>query len=137
MLDNFTFNSFELYTSNVFTQLQDCDSSLDSIVPSCFSPLHASSSHPSSQIRKAFRQRLSESDSSSRLTEGTSTTSENVVVPEQTDLRSMQSWNIKPDLICGTETWLRGVKPGHDPEKNSIKTSEVLPPNYTVLVVVY
>ena len=24
---------------------------------------------------------------------------------------------IKPDLICGTKSWLRGVKPGKDPEK--------------------
>ncbi|KAH3871246.1 hypothetical protein DPMN_034440 [Dreissena polymorpha] len=23
---------------------------------------------------------------------------------------------IKPDLICGTESWLRGVKPGADPD---------------------
>ena len=39
---------------------------------------------------------------------------------------------VKPDLICGTESWLRGVKPGKDPDKNAIKSSEVFPPSYTV-----
>ena len=35
----------------------------------------------------------------------------------------------KPDLVCGTESWLRGIKPGQDPAKNSIKSSEVFPRN--------
>ena len=24
---------------------------------------------------------------------------------------------VKPDLICGTESWLKGVKPGKEPSK--------------------
>ena len=39
---------------------------------------------------------------------------------------------VKPDLICGMEYWLRGIKPGKDPEKNTIKSSEVFPPGFTV-----
>ena len=39
---------------------------------------------------------------------------------------------VKPDLICGTESWLKGIKPGKDPDKNTIKSSEVFPPGYTV-----
>ena len=38
---------------------------------------------------------------------------------------------MKPDLICGTESWLRGIKPGRDPEKNTIKSSEVFPHGFT------
>ena len=34
---------------------------------------------------------------------------------------------VKPDLICGTESWLKGVKPGKEPAKNTIKTSEIFP----------
>ncbi|WAR07916.1 hypothetical protein MAR_017874, partial [Mya arenaria] len=39
---------------------------------------------------------------------------------------------IKPDLICGTESWLKGVKPGKDPDKITIKSSEIFPPELTV-----
>ena len=39
---------------------------------------------------------------------------------------------MKPDLICGTESWLRVIKPGKDPEKNTIKSREVFPHGFTV-----
>ena len=38
----------------------------------------------------------------------------------------------KPDIVCGTESFLRGVKPGKDPEQNSIKSPEIFPPEYNV-----
>ncbi|XP_071506791.1 uncharacterized protein [Diadema antillarum] len=34
------------------------------------------------------------------------------------------------DIICGTESWLSGIKPGKDPEHNAIKSSEVFPPTH-------
>ena len=34
---------------------------------------------------------------------------------------------IKPYLICGTESWLKGIKPGSDPDKNAIKNCEIFP----------
>ena len=37
---------------------------------------------------------------------------------------------VKPDLVCATETWLNGVKPGKPPVTNAIKSSEVFPPDY-------
>jgi hypothetical protein len=37
----------------------------------------------------------------------------------------------KPDIICGTESWLRGQKPGKNPTKDAIKSSEIFPNNYT------
>ena len=26
---------------------------------------------------------------------------------------------VKPDLICGTESWLKGIRPGKEPSKNA------------------
>ncbi|CAC5376108.1 unnamed protein product [Mytilus coruscus] len=36
----------------------------------------------------------------------------------------------KPDIICGTESWLKGVKPGKNPTQGAIKSSEVFPENF-------
>ena len=37
---------------------------------------------------------------------------------------------MKPDLICGTESWLKGIRPGKEPSKNAIKSSEIFPDDY-------
>ena len=37
---------------------------------------------------------------------------------------------MKPDLVCGTESWLRGVKPGKPPAQEAVRSSECFPPNY-------
>ncbi|XP_071486387.1 uncharacterized protein [Diadema antillarum] len=39
---------------------------------------------------------------------------------------------VKPDIICGTESWLQGIKPGLDPGKDAIKNSEVFPSSYQI-----
>jgi hypothetical protein len=39
---------------------------------------------------------------------------------------------LKPDIFCATESWLNGVKPGVNPTKDAIKSSEIFPPNYNV-----
>ena len=39
---------------------------------------------------------------------------------------------IKPDIICGSESWLKGVKPGKPPTNDAIKNSEIFPENYNV-----
>ena len=38
----------------------------------------------------------------------------------------------KPDIICATESWLKGVKPGVNPTKDAIKSCEIFPRNYNV-----
>ncbi|CAC5401490.1 TAF3 [Mytilus coruscus] len=38
---------------------------------------------------------------------------------------------IKPDNICGKESWLKGEKPGKTNTKDAIKFSEVFPDDYT------
>ena len=37
---------------------------------------------------------------------------------------------IKPDIVCVTETWLHGKKPGENPSPDWIKDSEIFPSNY-------
>jgi hypothetical protein len=37
----------------------------------------------------------------------------------------------KPDIIISTESWLEGIKPGENPTKDAIKSSEIFPSNYT------
>ncbi|CAC5356351.1 unnamed protein product [Mytilus coruscus] len=37
----------------------------------------------------------------------------------------------KPDIICGTESWLKGEEPRKNPTKDTIKSSEVFPEGYT------
>ena len=44
----------------------------------------------------------------------------------------MKQHYLKPDIICATESWLKGVKPGVNPTKDAIKSSEIFPPNYNV-----
>jgi hypothetical protein len=39
----------------------------------------------------------------------------------------------KPDLVCGTESWMRGVKSGRPPTQDAMKSSEFFPPNYVAL----
>ena len=39
---------------------------------------------------------------------------------------------VKSDLICGTESWLRGMKPGKEPSKSAIKTCEIFPKDYVI-----
>jgi len=39
---------------------------------------------------------------------------------------------IKPDIVCGTESWLKGVRPTwRDPTGDQIKSCEIIPDNYT------
>ena len=38
---------------------------------------------------------------------------------------------IKPDIVCGTESWLHGIQPEKTPATNATGSSEVFPPGYT------
>ena len=198
-VDSFTFNSFELSTSNVYNPLMHLDSTIDSITSSCFSPLHASSPHsydtkktehhselPTSNVYNPLIHLDSTIDSitsscfsplhasspysydtkktkhhstrsqhvnrtplriSSKTDNSTSTSTDQIPIKSAnirlltvnccSVMRNRSEFTaaleyIKPDLICGTESWLRGIKPGKDPERNCIKTSEAFPESLTV-----
>ena len=40
--------------------------------------------------------------------------------------------SLKPDIVCGTESWLKGIKPGENPKRGAIKSNEMFPQNYNV-----
>ena len=140
-VDSFTFNSFELYTSNVFTSLSEVDSLFDSITSSCFSPLHSSS--PQSTTPRPRHTHRPSTVSSTHYSQESNSSMKDEVPPRSKNLRLLTvnycgirtnraEFNtateyVKPDLICRTESWLRGIKPGKDPYKNAIKSSEVFP----------
>ena len=148
-MDSFTFNSFELFTSNIFTPLTDLDTTFESVASSSFSQLHTSSPQTAwTNPRRRRRQTSTDSSiSSSRATDRSSKTQAKFSM-KSTNLRllTVNCCGIrtnkaefaaaldytKPDLVCGTESWLCGIKPGQDPAKNTIKSSEVFPPEYTI-----
>ena len=141
--DSFTFRSYETQTSNFFEPLSCLDSTLDSV----FSPLHTSSP-------KDFRNLVTSKSAATLSTNRSKTKSgsghSNVFekLPAKQNLRIMTincrslkennaefkaSINyIKPDIICGTESWLRGIKPGKNPTHDAIKNSEIFPENYNI-----
>ena len=48
---------------------------------------------------------------------------------KSTELKAALNY-IKPDVVCGTESWLKGFKPGKSPTPDAILSSEVFPSHY-------
>ena len=145
-IDSFTFNSYELNTSNVFFPLSENENTIDSLISTePFSPLHFSSPiikrSSSSSLCTSSYIGLAASQGST-----ISNTSEAAFLPKKTNLRLLtvnccsirehkQEFTAcvnytKPDIICGTESWLKGIKPGKEPSRSAIKSCEVFPDNY-------
>lgn len=147
--DTFTFNSFELSCYNSFSPLSGVGSphSLNSFNSAyTFSPKHASSPNPChSNSHKSTSQSFSNSSSSSPncsskncpfdLPKKTNLRILNVncqsVVNKRAELLTTLQY-IKPDIVFGTESWLRGVQPGKPPSTTRIASSEVFPDDYNV-----
>ena len=145
-VDTFTFHSYELHTSNFYSPLSGSELSMDSITSSApFSPLHTSSPHTNirnSKNKSRLRVRSSTSANDSKISDKPPSD----FLPKQTNIRlltvnccSIREHKsefvasldyVKPDIICGTESWLKGVKPGKEPSKHAIKTSEIFPDDY-------
>ena len=51
---------------------------------------------------------------------------------EKTSELSAWIYYIKPDKVYGTESHLNGIKPGKEPDKNEIKSSEKFPHHYNM-----
>ena len=139
-VSSFTFHSFELNTSNMFDPLSQIDSVSTDMV---FSPLYASS--PSTRTNQHSRSRRSQPSSTSRPEQITNTSSL-FSVSEKKNLRIMNvncrsirsksseflaALNyIKPDIVCGTESCLKGMKPGKPTAPDAIGSGEVFPSSY-------
>ncbi|CAC5371135.1 unnamed protein product [Mytilus coruscus] len=133
-----TFHSYELNTSNYYDPLTH-NSTFESITLNAFSPLKASSPKGINSMNN----NTSKSNKSKNRTN-----SSNVFnIPKKQNLRiltlncrsikdktsefSAAVNYIKPDIICGTQSWLKGEHPGKKPTKDAIKSNEVFPENYT------
>ncbi|CAG2231239.1 unnamed protein product [Mytilus edulis] len=69
---------------------------------------------------------------SSNLTQSTNSTNSNVLkLPPKAELSASIHY-IKPDIICGTESWLKGIKPGKPMKTDAIKSAEVFPENFKI-----
>ena len=140
--DSFTFRSYDLDNTNFFAPLQSL-SSIDSFHSSVnFSP------HRASSPRLADHTPKSPSPQSPTNKIDQSSTSSVFELPKKRNLRILnvncQSISLKtqelaavleytkPDVVCGTESWLHGIQPGKNPTPNHIKSSEIFPSNYNV-----
>jgi len=135
-VDSFTFNSYELTTTNFFTPLSNLDSTFEYVTSACFSPIHTNS--PRSTTNNSRQQQPHISYDTDQLPQQGKILSNmsheecqfRLLTINCCGLRTNRSEfqaaveYVKPDGICGTESWLKGVKPGKDPEKNAIKTSK-------------
>lgn len=140
-ITSFTFHSFELSSYNPFHPLSELESTFDSFTSaSVFSPLHISSpvdrAHTLNTHKSAPRPSSSISTDTTSLfmaSEKRNLRIMNIncrsVVGKRAELQAAMNY-IKPDIVCGSESWLKGVKPGKPPSQDAIQSSEVFPPNY-------
>jgi hypothetical protein len=128
----------------MFSPLSRSNITIDSdIKTSVFSPVHASSPI----IPK--RNREDKTNSNTSTIHSTESTSSSVLkIPPKSNLRIMTVDcrsvvdkkaelaacinYTKPDIICGTESWLTGIQPGKPTREDVIKSSEVFPENFKI-----
>ena len=134
-VDSFSFHSYDL-DSNYYSPIQDQNITLES-VNSVFSPLKASSprlSDRSGSVRTNSSKSHSESSNTSlKLPHKRNLRTININCRSIRDKASEFTAALdylKPDIVCGTESWLSGYKPGSNPAQNAIKSSEIFPPEY-------
>ena len=127
-VDSFTYRSFELYTTNMFLPLSHIDDTMESIKSTCaFSPLHTSSPrNKSNNNTKEARNSSTPNIRNGSKRDNSNSTTNIFSVPNKLNLRimTMNCRSIrdkksefaalvnyaKPDIIIGTESWLKGIK---------------------------
>jgi hypothetical protein len=139
-VDTFTFNNYEINNSNYYDPIKDFEGTLASITSTTASkPLQTSSPKQTNEHKSTSVNNSSHGTNHSSYAQS----SEVYNLPAKQNLRIL---NIncrsirdkkpeleavvnytKPDIICGTELWLKGVKPGQNPTKDAIKSSEIFP----------
>ena len=137
----FSFHSYELETTNMFSPITDQNLTLDSLnSSSVFSPINTSSPVTDTKRRSRHKTRsIRQPSSTSLLFPNPSPTRQNLriltvncrsIANKKSELAAAVNY-IKPDIICGTESWLHGMQPGKSPSLDHIKSAEVFPDNYT------
>ena len=140
-VSSFTYHSYEIENVSYYEPLNTTKSFLDSFT-SQFSPLKTSSPKSAQNNSKSHRKEPN-STNKSRIE---STSIPNLppkrnlrilavncrsIKDKTSELKAVINYT-KPDIVIGTESWLKGVKPGENPTTNAIKSSEVFPNNYTL-----
>ena len=142
-VSSFNFHHYELTSPNTYEPLSDLEVSP---IPdqSNFNPTYFSSPTSNSNLKQRLFSNRTNSDSTIYSRSENSTQ----LLPPKTNLRIMTA-NCrsifdkkseleiaidysKPDVIIGTESWLRGIKPGQPIGKSAIKNCEVFPDHYQV-----
>ena len=137
-VDTFTFHSYDL-DPNYYSPIQDQNITLES-VSSVFSPLKASSprDRKNSDRTRSVHDSVSKSHSQSSYSLPKVPTKKNLrilnvncrsIKDKSAEFTAALSY-LKPDVVCGTESWLSGCKPGCNPTQDAIKSSEVFPSDY-------
>jgi predicted nucleotide-binding protein (sugar kinase/HSP70/actin superfamily) len=135
-VSSFTYHSYEIENVSYYEPLNTTKSFLD-LFTSQFSPLKTSSPKSAQNNSKSHRKEPNSTNKS--RTESTSIPN----LPPKRNLRILtvncrsikdktSELNViinytKPDIVIGTESWLKGVKPGRNPITDAIKSSEVFP----------
>ena len=140
---SFTYHSYEIENVSYYEPLNTTERFLDSFT-SQFSPLKTSS--PKSAQNNSKSHRIEPNGTNKSRTESTSipnlppkrnlrilTVNCRSIKDKTSELKAIINY-IKPDIVIGTESWLKGVKPGENPTRttDAIKSSEVFPNNYTL-----
>lgn len=134
--DSFTFNSFILTTSNYFSPLSE---TMDSIVSDspfsptktsspktlaissrCHSPKSSRSSRPSTNRAHSSTHSSSPFPQKSNLR--VMTVNCRSIMDKQSEFKAVLDY-VKPDIVCGTESWLRGISPGQPSSQDHVKSS--------------
>ena len=150
--DTFTFNSFEISCYNSFAPLAQAKSaheishkSIDSVseltdvfLPGCTSSpksnpsltrpskISSKSSHHSTKSNEVFD--LPKKSNLRILNMNCQS-----IRRKRTELHTSLEY-IKPDIVCATETWLRGINPGKQPSTDTISSSEIFPSAFPVQI---
>ncbi|CAG2212034.1 unnamed protein product [Mytilus edulis] len=137
-VSSFTFHSYELNTSNYYEPLTH-DISFESVSSSIFSPLKTSSprlkaqSSTTNNTKNCSNKSRTQSSNVFNLNEKRNlrilTVNCRSIKDKTSEFKAAINY-IKPDIICGTESWLKGEKPGKTSTKDAIKSSEVFPDDY-------
>ena len=160
-INSFSYHSYSLDQTHDYyapSTSSNCDDLTSTSIPSpnannsssnntFKSPLKASTPKRP-DLNAASPNSSSNSSSGNSNSHNTSGNSEEPLIPPKTNLRILnlncrglqQKTSelkaiidyIKPDIVCGTESFLRGIKPGKNPELNSINSPEIFPPFFNV-----
>ena len=147
---SFTFHSFYSdITSNYYAPIQDSNLTLDSLKSpdplgnKNFNPLKVSTPKLNSRNDHSQGSSLSNktsSDQSSSSSPPAKPVKENLRIlnincrgirGKKAEFSSLLEYT-KPDIVCGVESFLHGIKPGIAADSNAISSSEVFSPHYNV-----